>query len=128
MKSEIIETRTSQFWLNEDGILWVKTLPQAYYTLADAQKNVEIMHQLADGQKRPVLVEMKQIKGMDGDARAYSAGDNVEGITLALAMVIGSTLGKTLGNLWLGINKPPFPSKIFVSEEEAITWLKDFLE
>ena len=96
------------------------------YTLADAQKNVEIMHQLADGQKRPVLVEMKQIKNMDGDARAYSAGDNVESITLALAMVIGSTPGKTLGNLWLGINKPSFPTRMFNSETEAIKWLKGF--
>ena len=126
MKSEMIESRTSQFWLDEEGILCVKTLPQAYYTLADAQKNVEIMHQLADGQKRPVLVEMKQIKGMDGNARAYSAGDNVESITLALAMVIGSTLGKALGNLWLGINKPSFPTRMFNSETEAIKWLKGF--
>ena len=128
MKSEMIETRTSQFWLDEGGILWIKTLPQAYYTLADAQKNVAIMHQLAGDQKRPVLVEMKEIKGMAGDARAYSAGDAVVSITSALAMVIGSPLGKVLGNLWLGINKPSFPTRMFNSETEALAWLKSFLD
>ena len=124
----MVETKTSQFWLDEDGILWVKTLPQAYYTLADAQRNVAIMHQLAGSIKRPVLVEMKQIKGMAGDARSYSAGDAVVSITSALAMVIDSPLGKVLGNLWLGINKPPFPTKMFNSETAAVGWLKGFLE
>ncbi len=127
MKSEIIETKTVQLWLEDDDIIWVRTLPQAYYTLADAVENVALMHKLADGQMKLVLVDMKQIKGMAGDARKYSAGYEVEGITSALAMVVDSPLSKTLGNLWLRINKPSFPTKLFNLESEAVIWLKSFL-
>jgi hypothetical protein len=31
-----------------------------------------------------------------------------------------------MGNFFLGLNKPHFPTKLFTSEEKAEVWLKEF--
>jgi len=128
MKSNMVETKTSQIWLDAEGILWVRLLPRAILTLPEAEKNTAIMQKLADGIKRPVLTDMRQIGGITREARQYSAGEAVQQVNRALAMHVYSPFTRSLGNLWLGINKPAFPSKMFISEEEAIAWLKGFLD
>jgi hypothetical protein len=128
MKSDVFETKTVQIWLDADGILWVRLLPGVVLTLPEAEKNTAIMQELAGGKKRPVLTDMRQIGGITREARQFSAGEAVQKVNLALAMHVNSPFTRSLGNLWLGINKPPFPSKMFSRAEEAVVWLKGFLD
>lgn len=128
MNSEKIQTNTVQIWLDQEGILWVRLLPGAILTLVEAEKNTAIMHQLAGGKKRPIFTDMRQIGGITREARQFSASDAVQQVSRALAMHVNSPFTKSLGNLWLGINKPPFPSKMFISEIAAIAWMRGFLD
>jgi len=45
----------------------------------------------------------------------------------ALAMVSDSALGKMLANLFFTLKKQPYPAKMFNNEQDAKTWLKQYL-
>ena len=128
MKSEMMQTPTAQIWLDEDDILHMKLLPKAVLTLPEVKDNTEVVHQLADGKRKPVFIDISQIGGISREARQYSAGEGVNDVLTALAILISSPLTRALGNLWFGINKPMFPSRLFTSEDEALAWLRNFLE
>ena len=100
-------------------------LPRAVLTLPAVMHKTEVVHRLADGRRKPVFIEISQIGGITREARQYSAGDGVNDVLTALAILINSPVARALGNLWFGINKPIFPSKLFTSETEAIDWLKE---
>jgi hypothetical protein len=48
-------------------------------------------------------------------------------VSQAVALLMGSPVSRVLGNLYLGLNKPPIPTRLFTSEEEAKVWLRSFL-
>ena len=128
MDSKTITTRTQKMWLGEDGLLYVVVLLDAEITGVDAQENLEVEIQLAGGQSRPMLVDARQVKSLSREARDIFAGEAYNKLVLAIAIIIGSPMTKAIGNLFLGINKPGYPTKLFTSEDDAIAWLKGFLE
>jgi hypothetical protein len=128
MKDEMIETRTQKIWLGEDGILYTKVLPGAELTLVEAQRITEAEFKLAGGQKRPMLVDIRQVKSITREAREHFAGESVRRFVSAVALCIQSPLSQVIGNFFMGYNKPLFPTKLFTSEGEAIDWLRGFME
>jgi hypothetical protein len=43
-----------------------------------------------------------------------------------MAMVVGSPVQRMLGNIFLKISRPPYPSQLFADEGSALLWLKTF--
>jgi hypothetical protein len=62
MEPREIVTRTAITRLEADGVVLVITLPAAVQTLADARENMRAFGHLAGGQRRPMLLDMRQIK------------------------------------------------------------------
>ena len=128
MKGEVIETRTQKIWLGEEGILYTKVLPGAELTLAEAQKITEAEFKLAGGQKRPLFVDIRLVKSITREAREHFAGESVQRFVSAVALCIQSPLSRVIGNFFMGYNRPLFPTRLFTSEDEAIDWLRGFVE
>jgi len=63
---------------------------------------------------------------MDKESRRFHAGEMPEQYAKAVALIEKSPVSKVIGNFFLGINKPPFPTKLFTKKHEAIHWLKKF--
>lgn len=119
--------RTQQIWIDDDGIGRVVYPPQAEVTLMDAQAIITTMQTLTGGAAVPLCVDMVKIKSMTGESRQYFASEASTRAVTAVALLIGSTVTRVMGNFFLGLNKPTFPVKMFTAEPEAIAWLKDFL-
>ena len=47
---------------------------------------------------------------------------------LAQAIIVDSPVSRLIGSFFLGLNKPPFPTKLFTSEADAVEWLKGYLQ
>ena len=120
-----IRTRVFKIWLREDGIVQNVVDPGAEYTLADATEVLAGIDKVSKGQRRPLLVDSRNIKSMDRNARQEVA--TFEGIT-SIAILIDSAVSRMIGNVFLTTNKRSFPARLFTSEAEAIEWLKGFLE
>lgn len=75
-----------------------------------------------------VLVTVKDLKGMDREARDYlSSIEGTKGIK-AGAIVVKSAFTTHMANFFMKISfsKSKMPAKVFSNEEEAIIWLRKF--
>lgn len=124
--SEVITTRTSRLWLRPDGIVHVQDLPGLLKTLDDAKESIEATARLAKGKALPVLVDMRAGLGATRETRAYYSSEENLAVTRALALLVGSRLTRTMANLFISVNRPPIPTRLFTSEDDAVAWLKTF--
>lgn len=122
-----IETRTQKVSLRDDGIIFFLSFPNSEHSLSDAKENVAAAAALGDGRKRPCLVDLRQLKSMSREARAYYAGDETAQVEAAAALLVASLVSKIIGNFFMGINKPVIPTRLFTSEAQAVEWLRSFL-
>ena len=127
--SEVIDIRIGQVWLGADGILrWNVALPNAELTLHDVQQIIAACQEISAGMVRPVLSDIRNIKSVNREARVYGASEDAANTVSASALIVASPVSKIIGNFFLRVNKPRYPTQLFTSEAKAIEWLKGFIE
>ncbi|MCY1054157.1 hypothetical protein [Nannocystis sp. SCPEA4] len=124
MELREIVTRTERIWL-EDGIVRCVVLPTATHTLTDAHENSRAVDVLAAGRKLPMLLDTRDSRGIDRDARLYYVRPEAANRLSALAMLIDSQIGRIFGNFYTNVHRPPFPLRLFDRESDAVAWLKE---
>ena len=127
MEKEEIETRTTKIWLDKNGILHIIMKHQANIELDDVKEMIEAHFKLTKGKKGPVLTDARKAKDITREARLYAAEESSK-LSSANAIMVNSPLSRVLGILYMGINKPLYPTKLFTSEDKAFEWLKGFIE
>ena len=118
-----IVTRTERLWL-EDGVVHCVVLPTPTHTLVDAHENAEAFRVVAGGRRAPLLLDARDSRGLDRDARLYYARPEAARDCYVLAMLIDSQISRILANFYMNVNPPPFPMRLFLAEAEAVAWLK----
>ena len=99
--------------------------PGAKFTLVDTREGLEGIVKVSKGQRRPLLVDARNLKSADFAARHETA--TFEEIT-SVAILIDSAVSRMILNIFLAANKTSFLAKLFTSETEAVEWLKGSLE
>lgn len=99
---------------------------QLEVNLEVAKNCVENRIRFSNGLSYPCLIDMKGVRSISKDAREYLATEGARNIK-AGALIIDSALSKMVGNIFLTINKPAVPTKLFTNELEAKEWLKKYL-
>ena len=110
----------------EDGILFGTWADNTHVNLEVAKECVKARLKFQNSISYPALIDMRGVKSASKEAREYMANEGAQLIT-AGALLIDSLLTRTIGNIFLTINKPPVPSKLFTEEQKAIEWLKQFV-
>ena len=125
VKEEKFETPYVTFWMDR-GLLCARYADDLHLSLEVAVFVVESRIFFAKGKSYPVLVDMRGIKSTTRAARQHLA---TIGATLvkAGALITGSTINRTLGNIFLTIDKPAVPVKLFTNEASAREWLRQYL-
>lgn len=126
MKKKEHQTSITRFWLGEDGIARVIYLPDSVVTLEAAKEYIKSAME-NDGESRPVLSDIRNVRGSTREARLFYASDEAASITKAVAILVNSPLSRVMGSFFIGLSKPKYPIKIFTDEVNAINWLKRFL-
>ncbi len=126
--NEIVETRTARAWLDEDGILHMVFFLYSEVTLDDIKELDEVTLKIAKGKKIPFLTDIRDSKFSTREAREYGSKKGFTVQRAVTALLVGSSTSRMFGNLYLNFNQPTYPIKLFTSEEEAIEWLKGFIE
>jgi hypothetical protein len=70
-----------------------------------------------------VLVDMREIVDMSAEARAFVASKENAKYHSALAMVVNSLTSRILGNVYIRMNRPERPTRMFNTLKEAHQWL-----
>jgi hypothetical protein len=78
------------------------------------------------GRSYPLLTDISNLKFISREAREFLATqEGVMGIKAA-AYVASTQTEKFLWEMFLKINRPPIPSKLFTNKTEAYKWLQQF--
>jgi hypothetical protein len=80
---------------------------------------------LAEGQKRPALVDMRGLVSVDRASRQVGASPGVVAVTARMAILVGNPVTRMLGNFFLKVTTPEYPTRLFADEAQARAWLKE---
>jgi hypothetical protein len=121
--STVITRPTFRIWLRPDGIVQLVLAPQVPIGLEDAVAASEAMARLTGGRRRPLLVNGRESGPLDRPARTElaSRGDLVS----AVALVVGTPLSRMMGNFFLNVSRPEYPTRLFDDEASALAWLQE---
>ena len=121
-------SKVAKLWLGEDGIVRVIHVPGAELTLENVQETMAAYLKLYKGKRRPLFIDTKTMKSLSRETRQYYAGEEAVKVASAAALIVGTPVSKVLGNFYLGLSNPHLPTRLFTSEDEALAWLKGYLE
>jgi hypothetical protein len=123
-KEQPIESPVADFW-RESDIIYIKFKPTDRHGIDEAHTVVKTHNQLSSGVKTPVLADLREITtGADRKARKYYVGEESAEFKLGMAMLVTSPFQRMLGNIFLSLGNPPYPTKLFGEESEALAWLR----
>ncbi|MGB9128761.1 MAG: hypothetical protein WCB97_03860 [Thiobacillus sp.] len=121
-------SRVARLWLGEDGIVRIIHVPGAEVTLEDAKETMAAYLKINQGKRRPLFIDTKTMKSMTRETRQYYSGGEAAEVASAAAIIVGTPVSRVLGNFYIGLSNPHLPSRLFSSEDEALTWLKGYIE
>ncbi|ABG58943.1 STAS/SEC14 domain-containing protein [Cytophaga hutchinsonii] len=123
--SKKYESECIKFYI-EEGILYGIYLAPVL-TLEVAQEVVKQRLLFAAGVTYPVLADIRNIKSVTSQARAFFAKPESNTFISAGALIVNNIFLETIGNIFIYLNKPSIPSRLFRNEQDAVKWLKTFL-
>ncbi len=124
--AKTIETRTEIITLDDDGVCRCRVKSTATHTLDDARENVEATSSLAGDRRVPLILDARDATNITREAREYYTGPENAEVVMATAMIIGSMVGRIIGNFLIRVNRPPFPFRLFSDETSANDWITQF--
>jgi hypothetical protein len=127
MREGEVRLRTGTFW-KEDGVLRGECFEGVEETLEDAKEQIALQRKMLDGTRLPFLMDIRRVRSLSLEARAYFAGVESAQVFRATALLVSSPLSRAIGNFFLGLNRAQMPTRLFTSEDEALAWLRAFTE
>jgi hypothetical protein len=129
MKESLIDSEYCEMWL-ENGIIFQIYKPDLVITIDIAKAMVEDRLKISNGITRPMLADIRNLVSIDAESREYLAGDRAIYLLSAGAILLGSSLKDYIAtltaNIYLKIDRPRFPTKLFNDKEKALKWLETF--
>jgi hypothetical protein len=119
-----VENKVGHGMLSRSGIFVTVPKSGLRLELEGARDTIAQLATIAGGRKRPVLVDMRPMSSMSREARRHLIGEEAQRIFCAVALLVDSPLSRVLGNFFLGLNRPPYPARLFTSERLAVEWLE----
>lgn len=120
----VFENNFVKLWI-EDEILWGE-YKEVIIGLEEAKKIVRDRIIFQQGKLYPAIADIRKIKYIHSEANKYLSKEG-NALLLCGAIIVGSHVSEILGNVYLSINKPLLPTKLFRSTEKAKEWVKSFI-
>lgn len=125
MQAHSLETKYVNF-LVENGILIATYAPNLIISLDIAKEMVEERIRFSDGITFPILVDLRGLASIDTLSRKYFTTERALKYTSAGALLVESLISKLAGNIYITVDRPALPAKLFTDKNKAIRWLTKF--
>lgn len=107
---------------HSDGIVLIRFQPQVGIELEHAEQIIEAVVRVAGDRLHGNLVDATELMFMSTEARQRFGRQSPSSLS-GTAIVVSSTLQRTLGNLYLTIARPTNPTRLFSSLSDGISWI-----
>ncbi|MGM9477837.1 STAS/SEC14 domain-containing protein [Pedobacter sp. GSP4] len=124
-ENRLIEGEIADYLLTDTGIL-VAYSKSILRTVANIKANVELVKEITNNKKVPLLIYLKNSPVPDKATRKFST-EQLPHIYTAMAMVSKPGLAQLIMKLLFKFQMPPIPIKSFTDDEKAKEWLSRFL-
>ncbi len=105
--------------------LYTKFKPNKTLDLITAKQIISDAVAFANGKVYPVLTDIRDMAPHNHEVRDYFANEASDS-SVANAILISSALSSVLANIFLTLNKPTIPTRIFTDPKKAAKWLEMF--
>jgi hypothetical protein len=125
--AEVHESSTTTCWFDAKGILCMVSKSNApKISLEERKRLVSNFIEKQGGKKICGLMEITHMPPADHEAREFNTLE-LPKIFHALAFVSNSAIGKMIAQMYLGLRPSSIPAGVFSNEEDARTWLEQYL-
>ena len=118
-------TFNTHYFLLSDDVLIV--LPDKGLQDDGASARVNMDYQTAYarlvGRHCCVIVVIDSLTSQDSEARRIYAAGMQPSLFYAVALIVSNPLARAIGSFFLGLTRPPVPTKLFESVEDAAKWV-----
>jgi hypothetical protein len=125
MKESYYDDEFSTMWV-ENGMGFQVYKPDLKITIGVARQMVAKRVETFNGVARPVLVDIRNLLTIDAPSRKYFASREAGELILAGAIYLNNPITRWAGNVFLLIDKPLIPAKLFTDKDKAVLWLQQF--
>lgn len=126
MKTNYIENQYAEYWIENEMIYGVFK-PGLVISIDIAQKMVRDRLKLAENVSRPAMIDIRNLVSIDGVSRKYLAGEEGSQFLTAGALIVDRNLISTFAaNIFIKLDRPPIPTKLFNDSVKALKWLQKF--
>jgi hypothetical protein len=124
------DLRNSTIWFSPEGILYSVPKPESTvdWTNEEIQEEMRRFREIIGYKKVCMIAETHPTNSKQPSREQRSIfATEISSVTKAMAIVTSSSLSKMLANLFFAFVPPDYPVKMCKSEEEAKTWIKQYL-
>ncbi|MGZ3862166.1 MAG: DUF7793 family protein [Bacteroidia bacterium] len=116
-------TGINEKWVDDDGILWMRTLEGAHIDLKALQADASVNDELTEGKKALVLYDARNFFTITPEANEYLRSGILNESRIATAVVTDKLAVRLLVNGLNMFKKTGSPLKMFATEQAALKWL-----
>ena len=113
---------TFELELEDSGILRLTWPRGSRIQQADAQRAMDRVNEICGEARHPMIVDMATTADVTRGARSVFAKPCQAS---RIALWGSSPVDRVIANFFIGIMKPPCPTRFFTSETEALLWLRE---
>lgn len=124
-KEAYLENKYAEYWI-ENEVLFLVYKRRLVMTLDVAKKIVEDRLKVSNGISRPMFLDARNFLSTNRETMRYYKTKEVVQFVTAGAGLLGSYLGWLAGSIFLALEKPLIPSKLFTDEKKALEWLEKY--
>ena len=113
-------------WFDSQGIFRSVTKKNAALTRDVLKMSFDFIARQAPGRMICWIGDVTESSSPTKEARDYAAEETPRFVR-ALALITNSPLSKMIANIFLGLKKPPYPTRVFTNEKDTREWIARFL-
>jgi hypothetical protein len=108
--------------LRSDEVLQVVVYEGAAIGFAQAKKIMDTIEQLSHFTTRSIIFDSREAGSIDLAARLFLTGERSAAYKQSMALLVPTHIEKLVANFSFAFNKPSYPVRAFLTEEEALKW------
>jgi hypothetical protein len=120
-----IAPRSADAFAEPDGTIVLRFHSGSRLDAALTTEVVRAHVELAQGHKCPVLADVRGLVSVDRPSRQLAASAEAVGATSRMAIIVGNPVTRTLGNFFIRVTTPSYPTRLFADERPAREWLRE---
>lgn len=125
MQERYIDHDFFEIWY-ENGIVFEIFKKNSILDLELSKQVVQERLKVSNGIDAPIFIDLRNVFSTDTKARKYMASKEAVEYLTAGAFLIDNELMKLAGNIFIKIDKPLVPVKLFTDRDKALLWLEAY--